>query len=44
MKGRMRHATSDERDDARSTTWLFLALGLVLVVVGIAVDPRTSLF
>ena len=40
----MRHATSDEREDARSTTWLFLALGLVMVVVGIALDPRTSLF
>ncbi len=40
----IRHATSDERDDARSTTWLFLALGLVMVVIGIAVDPRTSLF
>ena len=40
----MRHATTDEREDARCTTWLFLALGLVMVVVGIAVDPRTSLF
>ena len=40
----IRHATSDERDDARSTTWLFLALGVVMVVVGIVVDPRTSLF
>ena len=39
-----RHATTDERDDARSTAWLFLALGLVMVIVGIAVDPRTSLF
>ena len=39
-----RHATTDERGDARSTAWLFLALGLVMVVVGIAVDPRTSLF
>ena len=40
----VRQATRDERDDARSTTWLFLALGVVMVVVGIAVDPRTSLF
>ena len=40
----IRSATSDERDDARSTAWLFLALGLVMVVVGIAVDPRNSLF
>jgi hypothetical protein len=40
----VRHATKDERDDARSTTWLFLALGLVMVMVGIVIDPRTSLF
>jgi uncharacterized membrane protein HdeD (DUF308 family) len=40
----IRTATSDERDDARSTAWLFLALGVVMVVVGIVVDPRTSLF
>jgi len=40
----VRRATSDEREDARSTAWLFLALGVVMVVVGIAVDPRTNLF
>ncbi len=40
----MRRATSDERDDARATAWLFLALGVVMVLVGIAVDPRTRLF
>ena len=40
----VRQATSDEREDARSTAWLFLALGVVMVVVGIVVDPRTSLF
>jgi uncharacterized membrane protein len=40
----VRRATSDERDDARATAWLFLALGLVMVLVGIALDPRTTLF
>jgi hypothetical protein len=40
----VRQATSDERDDARSTAWLFLAMGLVMVLVGVVVDPRTSLF
>lgn len=40
----VRRATSDERDDARSTTWLFLAMGVVMVFVGVAVDPRTRLF
>ncbi|HEX6724896.1 MAG TPA: hypothetical protein VF073_06595 [Gaiella sp.] len=40
----VRQATSDEHEDARSTAWLFLALGAVMVVVGIVVDPRTSLF
>ncbi len=40
----VRQATVDERDDARATSWLFLAMGLVMVVVGIAIDPRTKLF
>lgn len=40
----VRRATSDEHEEARSTAWLFLALGVVMVVVGIVVDPRTSLF
>lgn len=40
----IRRATRDERDDARSTTWLFLAMGVVMIVVGIVLDPRTSLF
>jgi uncharacterized membrane protein len=40
----VRRATLDERDDARGTSWLFLALGVVMVVVGIVVDPRTRLF
>ena len=40
----VRRATSDEREEARSTSWLFLALGAAMVVVGIVLDPRTSLF
>jgi hypothetical protein len=39
-----RRATTDERDDARATAWLFLAMGLVMVLVGIVLDPRTRLF
>ena len=40
----VRTATSDERADARSTAWLFLAMGMAMILVGIAVDPRTKLF
>lgn len=40
----VRTATSDERADARATAWLFLAMGLTMILVGIAVDPRTALF
>jgi uncharacterized membrane protein HdeD (DUF308 family) len=39
----IRKATSDERHDARATTWLFLALGIALIVLGIVTDSRTSL-
>ena len=39
----VRSATSDERADARATAWLFLAMGLTMIVVGIALDPRTGL-
>ena len=38
-----RKATADERQDALSTSWLFLSLGLVLLVLGIAADGRTAL-
>jgi hypothetical protein len=40
----VRGATSDERADARATAWLFLAMGLTMIFVGIALDPRTALF
>ena len=40
----VRSATTDERADARATAWLFLAMGLTMILVGIAVDPRTALF
>ena len=39
----VRSATSEERADARATAWLFLAMGLTMIVVGIALDPRTGL-
>ena len=39
----VRSATSDERADARATAWLFLAMGLTMIVVGVALDPRTGL-
>jgi uncharacterized membrane protein HdeD (DUF308 family) len=39
----IRKATPNERRDARSTSWLFLWLGLALLVLGVAVDGRTSL-
>ena len=40
----VRSATTDERADARATAWLFLAMGLTMILVGIALDPRTALF
>lgn len=41
--GRIRNATGDERSDAIGTAWLFLGLGMLLVVVGVAVDDRAGL-
>ena len=38
----VRRATSDERADARATAGLFLSLGVVMILVGIALDPRTT--
>ena len=37
----IRTASGDERADARSTTWLFLSLGLAMIVLGVA--GRTDL-
>ena len=39
----IRKATPDERRDARSTSWLFLCLGVALLVLGVATDARTTL-
>lgn len=39
----VRSATGEEREDARATTWLFFTLGLLLIVLGVAVDGRTAL-
>lgn len=40
--GTIRNATGDERADAIGTAWLFLGLGALLVVVGVAVDDRAG--
>lgn len=40
----VRTASADERADARATTWLFLAVGATMIVVGVLLDPRTSLY
>ena len=37
-----RTATADERVDALSTAWLFLALGVGLVLAGVLVDSRVG--
>jgi hypothetical protein len=39
----IRTASADERQDARATSWLFLSLGVALIVLGVATDGRTSL-
>jgi hypothetical protein len=39
----IRTASDDERSDATSTSWLFLTLGLLLLVLAVAVDGRTRL-
>ena len=38
-----RTATTEERKDARGTTWLFIFLGAALILAGIMVDGRASL-
>lgn len=43
FSGGIRAASADERADARATTWLFLALGAAMIVVGVLLDPRTEL-
>ena len=43
FSGGIRAASADETADARATTWLFLALGIAMVVVGVLLDPRTDL-
>jgi uncharacterized membrane protein len=40
----VRPATGDERADARATSWLFLAMGIAMILAGIVLDPRTGLF
>ena len=42
--GGVRSATADERTDALATAWLFLALGVVLVLAGVLVDSRVGLY
>lgn len=40
----IRHATADERADAKATTWLFFVVGGALIVAGALIDPHTSLY
>ena len=40
----VRQATGDERADARATSWLFLAVGMAMILAGIVIDPRTRVF
>lgn len=37
-----RLSSREERADARATTWLFVGLGVAMVVAGIAVDGRVG--
>ncbi len=39
---RVRTATGDERTDAVSTAALFIVIGFVLEIIGVAVDSRTG--
>lgn len=38
----VRRATSEERADALGTAWLFLAIGLALIALGILADSRVG--
>ena len=40
---RVRWATPDERTDTLNDSAVFVAVGLVMVVIGIVIDPRYSL-
>lgn len=40
----VRWATPEEAEDALATSAIFVAVGFSLVLLGIAVDPRTQLF
>ena len=40
----MRWATPLEREETLSESALFVALGFVLIIIGVAVDTRTGLF
>jgi hypothetical protein len=42
--GGARVATTDERTEARALAWLFLALGIGLVLAGVLVDSRVGLY
>jgi hypothetical protein len=43
LGGRIRNATGEERADAIGTAWLFLGLGVLLIVAGVVVDDRAGL-
>jgi hypothetical protein len=39
-RGKLRHASLDERHDAISSSGLFVGLGIMLIVLGGLIDPR----
>jgi hypothetical protein len=41
---RMRWATPEEREDAISDSAIFVAVGIAMIVIGVAIDSRYRLF
>jgi hypothetical protein len=39
-RGKLRHASLDERQDSIASSALFVVLGIVLIVIGALLDPR----
>jgi hypothetical protein len=41
---RMRWATPDEREEAISDSAIFIAVGIAMIIIGVAIDSRYRLF